>query len=54
MSLTPPPGAPGGGVFFWAGVCTRMAAAREAGTLSQEGKDNGVKDGDIVHSRFNV
>ena len=31
-----------------------MAAARTKGTLRLEGKAYVVKDGDIVHSRFNV
>lgn len=31
-----------------------MAAARDAGTLRLEGKEYIVKDGDIVHFRFNV
>ncbi len=30
------------------------AGARDAGKLSQEGKDYVVKDGDVLHFRFNV
>ncbi len=31
-----------------------MAACRERGTLRLEGKEYGVRDGDIVHFRFNI
>ncbi|NLY47284.1 MAG: DUF933 domain-containing protein, partial [Tissierella sp.] len=31
-----------------------MAAVREKGLLRLEGKDYEVKDGDIIHFRFNV
>jgi ribosome-binding ATPase YchF (GTP1/OBG family) len=31
-----------------------MVAAREAGKVRLEGKDYVVKDGDVMHFRFNV
>lgn len=31
-----------------------MGAAREAGKVRLEGKDYIVKDGDVIHFRFNV
>jgi len=31
-----------------------MAAAKEAGKVRLEGKEYEVKDGDIIHFRFNV
>ena len=41
----------GYGDFLRAGS---MAAAREAGVLRVEGKDYEVRDGEIMHVRFNV
>ncbi len=35
-------------------VCGSEAAAREAGKLRQEGKNYVVKDGDVIHFKFNV
>jgi len=35
-------------------ACRGEAAARDAGKLRQEGKDYVVRDGDVMHFRFNV
>ena len=35
-------------------VAGSLAACRERGTLRLEGKEYGVRDGDVVHFRFNV
>ena len=35
-------------------ACDGEAGAREAGKLRQEGKEYVVKDGDVLHFKFNV
>ncbi len=35
-------------------ACKGEAGAREAGKLRQEGKDYLVRDGDVLHFKFNV
>ena len=39
---------------FWLHVRKGEAGARDAGKLRSEGKDYVVKDGDVMHFRFNV
>ena len=35
-------------------ACGSVAAAKEKGLLRSEGKEYGVKDGDMIYFRFNV